>query len=90
MLAELFSERPLWSKIAIGFRTRINDALLKYKFCLIILSEFYRIIMAKYAFYIMSGPWGRLWCSFGYDPRKDPNARKYQSLMVSFKRSQVG
>lgn len=46
--------------------------------------------MAKYGFYILSGPWGRLWCKFGYDPRKHPDAKKYQTVMVSFrKHSQI-
>lgn len=46
---------------------------------------FFRIILAKYAFYIVSGPWGRLWCRFGYDPRLDSSAKQYQTVMVSFR-----
>jgi general transcription factor 3C polypeptide 5 (transcription factor C subunit 1) len=42
--------------------------------------------MAKYGFYILSGPWGRLWCRFGYDPRKVPDAKRYQTIMVSFRK----
>lgn len=42
--------------------------------------------MAKYGFYILSGPWGRLWCRFGYDPRKNPEAKRYQTIMVSFRK----
>lgn len=42
--------------------------------------------MAKFGFYILSGPWGRLWCRFGYDPRKDPDAKRYQTIMVSFRK----
>uniref|UniRef100_A0A914HXL1 General transcription factor 3C polypeptide 5 n=1 Tax=Globodera rostochiensis TaxID=31243 RepID=A0A914HXL1_GLORO len=75
MLTELFTERPLWSRIGISYNTRLTEATLK-------------IVLAKYAFYIGSGPWGRLWCRFGYDPRKDPWARCYQSIMVSFKHNQ--
>lgn len=41
--------------------------------------------MAKYAFYIVSGPWGRLWCRFGYDPRLDSFSKQYQTVMVSFR-----
>lgn len=44
--------------------------------------------MAKYAFYIVSGPWGRLWCRFGFDPRLDSSAKQYQTVMVSFRRHQ--
>ncbi|KAF7637513.1 hypothetical protein Mgra_00003029 [Meloidogyne graminicola] len=68
LMIELFSERPLWSRVAISFRLRLHTALLK-------------VILAKYAFYIHSGPWGRLWCRFGYDPRLDKEGRKFQSLM---------
>ncbi|KAI6194248.1 Tau95 domain-containing protein [Aphelenchoides besseyi] len=47
-----------------------------------------RVLLAKYSFYILSGPWGRLWCRFGYDPRKDPKAKQYQTIMVSFRKHQ--
>lgn len=39
--------------------------------------------MPKYAFYILSGPFGRVWCRFGYDPRKDREAVKYQTIMIN-------
>lgn len=48
--------------------------------------EMFRILMAKYGFYILSGPWGRLWCRFGYDPKKTPDAKRYQTIMVSFRK----
>uniref|UniRef100_A0A914XKF6 Transcription factor IIIC subunit 5 HTH domain-containing protein n=1 Tax=Plectus sambesii TaxID=2011161 RepID=A0A914XKF6_9BILA len=70
---ELFEERPVWTRQAISCKTGLEDQVIK-------------ILMPKYAFYIQSGPWGRLWCRFGYDPRKDPTARQYQTVMVSFRR----
>jgi hypothetical protein len=45
-----------------------------------------RSLLQKYAFYILSGPWGRLWCRFGYDPRRDRESLPYQSIGVSFLR----
>ncbi|KAF1760606.1 hypothetical protein GCK72_008855 [Caenorhabditis remanei] len=72
LLKELFNERPMWTRIGLLYRTRIDDSLL-------------RSILQKYAFYIQSGPWGRLWCRFGYDPRKDKEGGLYQTLMVSFR-----
>uniref|UniRef100_A0A1I7UMN2 General transcription factor 3C polypeptide 5 n=1 Tax=Caenorhabditis tropicalis TaxID=1561998 RepID=A0A1I7UMN2_9PELO len=72
LLRELFEERPMWTRIGILYRTRIDDNLL-------------RSILQKYAFYIQSGPWGRLWCKFGYDPRTDRGGGRYQTLMVSFR-----
>lgn len=38
--------------------------------------------MAKYGFYILSGPWGRLWCRFGYDPRKTSDGKRYQTGLL--------
>lgn len=72
LLTSLFAERPMWTRIGLLYRTRIDDSLL-------------RSILQKYAFYIQSGPWGRLWCRFGYDPRKDKEGGMYQTLMVSFR-----
>ncbi|KAF8362704.1 tftc-5 [Pristionchus pacificus] len=72
MLFELFEERPLWTRVAVAYRTKLEETLLKS-------------LLQKYAFYINNGPWGRLWCKFGYDPRKDPNSVLYQTLMVSFR-----
>ncbi|CAD5211420.1 unnamed protein product [Bursaphelenchus okinawaensis] len=73
LLKELFEERPMWNRVAIQCRTKLDDGILK-------------VLMAKYAFYIYSGPWGRLWCKFGYDPRTTPEARKYQTVVVSFRK----
>ncbi|VDM39228.1 unnamed protein product [Toxocara canis] len=72
LLQELFEERPMWTRIAILRRTGLEDSVLKS-------------LLQKYAFYILSGPWGRLWCRFGYDPRIDPKAKMYQSVMVTFR-----
>ncbi|CAD6191478.1 unnamed protein product [Caenorhabditis auriculariae] len=72
LLEELFNERPMWTRIAILFRTGLEDSLL-------------RSLLQKFAFYIQSGPWGRLWCRFGYDPRVTSDSACYQTLMVSFR-----
>ncbi|WKX95660.1 hypothetical protein Q1695_012262 [Nippostrongylus brasiliensis] len=72
MLAALFKERPMWTRNAISYKTGLEDALLK-------------TLLQKFAFYILSGPWGRLWCRFGYDPRTEPESVQYQTLMVSFR-----
>lgn len=72
MLEALFKERPMWTRNAIAYKTGLEDTLLK-------------TLLQKFAFYIQSGPWGRLWCRFGYDPRGDPEAMLYQTLMVSFR-----
>ncbi|VDP09244.1 unnamed protein product [Soboliphyme baturini] len=35
-------------------------------------------ILPKFAFYITTGPWGRLWCRYGYDPKTNRDAAKYE------------
>uniref|UniRef100_A0A915CUZ2 Uncharacterized protein n=1 Tax=Ditylenchus dipsaci TaxID=166011 RepID=A0A915CUZ2_9BILA len=74
-LGKLFDERPMWTRVALLNETKLEDSMLK-------------VMLAKFAFYIMSGPWGRLWCKFGYDPRKDQSAKQYQTVMVSFRQHQ--
>ncbi|KAI6172051.1 General transcription factor 3C polypeptide 5 [Aphelenchoides besseyi] len=75
LIKNLFEERPMWNRVAIYCKTGLDETILK-------------VLLAKYSFYILSGPWGRLWCRFGYDPRKDPKAKQYQTIMVSFRKHQ--
>ncbi|XP_018404151.1 PREDICTED: general transcription factor 3C polypeptide 5 [Cyphomyrmex costatus] len=64
---QLFEERPIWSKNAIMYKTRFTSEQLK-------------ILLPSVAYYFMTGPWRIMWVKLGYDPRKDINARKYQTL----------
>ena len=32
------------------------------------------------AFYYTNGPWRCLWTKYGYDPRKHPEAKMYQTI----------
>ncbi|XP_075992614.1 general transcription factor IIIC subunit l(2)37Cd [Anticarsia gemmatalis] len=64
---KLFEERPVWSLNLIKFRTKVRGASLK-------------VIMPCVAVYHKTGPWRSMWVRFGYDPRKDPEARIYQTL----------
>uniref|UniRef100_A0A914EN94 General transcription factor 3C polypeptide 5 n=1 Tax=Acrobeloides nanus TaxID=290746 RepID=A0A914EN94_9BILA len=75
LLYALFHERPMWTRAAITLKTGLEENLLK-------------ILLAKFAFYISSGPWGRLWCRFGYDPRIEPESLQYQTVMVTFRQHQ--
>ncbi|PAV72231.1 hypothetical protein WR25_00054 [Diploscapter pachys] len=76
MLKKLFDERPMWTRTGLTFCTGLDDHVLK-------------ILLPKFAFYILSGPWGRLWCRFGYDPRLHEEAKKYQTVMVSFRQNNM-
>ncbi|KAH9489474.1 General transcription factor 3C polypeptide 5 [Bulinus truncatus] len=68
LLTKFFEERPLWIKTAIIARLDFAyHRLLKH-------------LLPMVAYYIETGPWRNLWCKFGYDPRKDPKAKIYQTL----------
>jgi general transcription factor 3C polypeptide 5 (transcription factor C subunit 1) len=64
---QLFEERPIWTKAAIRYNTGLTD-------------EHTKIILPVVAYYFINGPWRISWVKFGYDPRKDPTARIYQTL----------
>uniref|UniRef100_A0A0R3S266 Tau95 domain-containing protein n=1 Tax=Elaeophora elaphi TaxID=1147741 RepID=A0A0R3S266_9BILA len=70
LLQELFEERPMWTRVGILKKTGLDDGLIK-------------TLLQKFAFYILNGPWGRLWCRFGYDPRTDPNKNSERPGHVS-------
>ncbi|CAB3403678.1 unnamed protein product [Caenorhabditis bovis] len=72
IIKNLFEERPMWTRMAISCKTGLDEGLLKG-------------ILHMYAFYIQSGPWGRLWCKFGYDPRTTKESMRYQTSMVTFR-----
>ena len=67
MLLQLFQERPIYSKSAIRSISKVPLIQLK---CL----------LPCVAYYFINGPWRSLWVRFGYDPRKDPKSRIYQTL----------
>lgn len=64
---KLFEERPVWSKNAIVQHINVESGKLK-------------TILPIYAYYFLTGPWRALWVRIGYDPRKDPAAKRYQML----------
>lgn len=64
---QLFKERPVWSKLALMAVTRMNHDQLKY-------------LLPAVAYYFATGPFRAMWVRFGYDPRKDPSSRIYQTL----------
>uniref|UniRef100_A0A0N5CBR6 General transcription factor 3C polypeptide 5 n=1 Tax=Strongyloides papillosus TaxID=174720 RepID=A0A0N5CBR6_STREA len=70
---QIFDERPLWTRGAIMIKTGFDEKTLKF-------------ILPKYAFYIINGPFSRLWCKFGYDPRKDKESYRYQTFMLTLRR----
>ena len=66
-MRKIFEERPIWSKTALLYVTKFSNEQLK-------------ILLPSVAYYFMTGPWRITWVRLGYDPRKDPESRKYQTL----------
>ena len=73
-LETMFSERPLWSKLAISCLVDVTPERLKK-------------ILQYFSYYWLSGPWRTLWCRMGYDPRKDPKAKYFQMVEFRLRRS---
>ncbi|XP_043279585.1 general transcription factor 3C polypeptide 5 [Venturia canescens] len=66
-IRRIFEERPVWSKNALTYVTEFSGEQLKF-------------LLPSVAYYFMTGPWRTMWVKLGYDPRQDPQARKYQTL----------
>lgn len=64
-LRALFKKKPIWSRNGLCCNIDSRRDNLKY-------------ILPLVAYYFITGPWRSLWVRFGYDPRKDPSAKKYQ------------
>lgn len=66
-LKKLFEKRPIWSKAALNYHfTDFKDKL--------------KFLLPLVAFYYTNGPWRCLWTKYGYDPRKHPEAKMYQTI----------
>ncbi|KAI8428184.1 hypothetical protein MSG28_002419 [Choristoneura fumiferana] len=64
---DMYEERPIWSQNLLRYHLKIRLNSLK-------------VIMPCVAIYSKNGPWRMLWVKYGYDPRKEPGARIYQTL----------
>ena len=66
-----FAQRPVWSRQAL--RASLPPTLY-------LTEERLRFRLPQLAYYFSQGPWRMCWISFGYDPRKSPDARIFQVL----------
>ncbi|XP_007670967.2 general transcription factor 3C polypeptide 5 [Ornithorhynchus anatinus] len=66
-LRKLFDVRPIWSRNAVKANISVHPDKLK-------------VLLPYLAYYMITGPWRSLWVRFGYDPRKNPEAKIYQVL----------
>ncbi|PON71816.1 IIIC transcription factor [Parasponia andersonii] len=71
-VSKLFDERPIWIKRSL------NESLLDKGFNFV--DSMLRRLLSRVAYYFSSGPFQRFWIRRGYDPRKDPDSRKYQRI----------
>lgn len=62
-----FKRRPIWSKIALQHILNVS-------------AELIRLLLPAVAYYHHTGPWRIMWVRYGYDPRTDPESRKYQTF----------
>ncbi|KAM6984836.1 general transcription factor 3C polypeptide 5 [Aplochiton taeniatus] len=66
-IGKMFESRPIWSRNAVKANLDIHPEKLK-------------LLLPVVAYYMVTGPWRSLWVRLGYDPRKNPEAKKYQVL----------
>ncbi len=64
---KLFEKQPVWLKNALAYETGYQHDRLKY-------------ILPVVAYYFSSGPWRNQWIRLGYDPRREPDASRFQTL----------
>ncbi|ROW02778.1 hypothetical protein VSDG_01884 [Cytospora chrysosperma] len=89
----LLNERPVWTRRSIinkltevSFDPHDPERRLPAN-----LSQQLLKMAIQYAGYqFKGGPWRDALCRYGYDPRKDPESRKYQCLIFRLRRLHIG
>ena len=71
-LGELFQEKPVWRRLEL--ERRLADDNIK------ISTWKLGKLIRQLGYYFIDGPWRSTYVRFGYDPRKDPEARRWQVL----------
>nr|XP_027122143.1 general transcription factor 3C polypeptide 5-like [Coffea arabica] len=71
-VAELFNERPIWVKDSLS--EHLLDKGLEFG------ENMLKRLLFRAAYYFSTGPFRRFWIRKGYDPRKDPESRIYQTM----------
>lgn len=66
-IKEKFDERFCWSRYGLICHLKCSPLLLRY-------------ILPYTTYYFENGPFRALWIPYGYDPRKDPKAKIYQTI----------
>lgn len=74
-MKKFFEERPLWTKA--GIEVNIEP----------IWRQYIKYLLPMVAYYFTNGAWKGLWCKFGYDPRKIPESKLYQTIDFRIRKS---
>ncbi|CAG8510837.1 483_t:CDS:10 [Ambispora gerdemannii] len=73
---QLFENRPIWTKLALQSNLTVDKKMIKK-------------LLPLYAYWMVNGPWRDCWIRYGYDPRKDKDARFLQLLDIRNNRRPV-
>ncbi|XP_074655257.1 general transcription factor 3C polypeptide 5-like isoform X2 [Tubulanus polymorphus] len=68
----MFEKRPIWSKNSLCYHMKEDKTFMKF-------------IMPLVSYFMCTGPWRMMWIRHGYDPRKDPSAKIYQTIDFRFR-----
>ncbi|XP_052310512.1 uncharacterized protein LOC7465611 [Populus trichocarpa] len=72
VVSKLFEEQPIWPKYSLI--ERLLDKNLKFTY------QTLKRLLLTVGYYFSGGPFQKFWIRKGYDPRKDPDSRRYQSI----------
>lgn len=71
-ISKLFEERPIWPRRSLLEQLIDNGVP--------VTDHMIRRLLFRSGYYFSTGPFARFWIRKGYDPRKDPESRKYQKI----------
>ncbi|KAG9286962.1 hypothetical protein G9A89_001200 [Geosiphon pyriformis] len=69
-MQKLFKKRPVWTRLALESSLGLED------------KKIIKRLLPLYAYWMVNGPWRDCWTRYGFDPRKDRDARFYQLLDI--------
>lgn len=72
-LSKLFEEKPVWRRSALESRLAADYDIKMPSWRL-------GAIIRRQGYFFLDGPWRSTYVKFGYDPRKDPEARRWQMI----------
>ncbi|KAF0391087.1 hypothetical protein F8M41_010778 [Gigaspora margarita] len=76
-IKKLFAERPIWTRLALMNNLPACDR------------RSIKMLLPMVAYLMLNGPWRDCWLRYGYDPRKNKEARFYQATDIRNNRRPV-